>query len=110
MRKFIIPALIAGSMFAAATPASALQYGAHNAAQLQIGQLHNQIARAQQRGTISRREANGLRRQAGIVQRNYQVFSRNGLTQREYAVLRTQVQQIRHNLRVERADHDRRRG
>lgn len=109
MRKFIIPALVAGSLFAVATPASALHAG-YNPAQLQISQLHNQIARAQHRGAISPREANGLRRQAAIVQRNYRVFSRNGLTRREFAVLRSQVQQIRHNLRAERADLDRRRG
>lgn len=110
MRKVIVSALVAGTMFAAATPAYALQYGGHAQVQQQIGQLHNQIARAQQRGAISPREANGLRRQATIVQRNYRQFSRNGLNRREVAALQHQVQQIRHNLRVERRDHDRRRG
>lgn len=111
MRKFIIPALVAGSLFAVAAPASALQYGPRaQQVQQQIGQLHSQIVRAQQRGTISRREANGLRRQATIVQRNYRLFSRNGLNRSEVATLHNQVQQIRRNLRVERRDYDRRRG
>lgn len=109
MRKFIISAAAVGTMFAAA-PATAAQFGSHGQIQSQINQLASQIVRAQQRGTISPREANGLRRQASTVQRNYRVLSRNGLTNREFAVLHNQVQQIRYNLRVERRDVDRRRG
>lgn len=112
MRKFILPILVAGSVFAA-SPATA----GHNsnqpgvrAVQQQIGQLHNRIATAQQRGRISRREANGLRRQAATVQRNLHVLSRNGLTRREFGHLQSQVRVIRNNVRVERADYDRRRG
>lgn len=109
MRKLLISIVAAGALFATATPAAA-QWGGHAQVRQQIGQLHNQIARARQRGTISPREANGLRRQATLVQRNYQRFARNGLDRREVAVLQNQVQQIRHNLRVERRDTDRRRG
>ncbi len=110
MRKFIISVAAAGAMFAAAAPASAQYYGGGNQIGQQINQLHNQIARAQQNGRISPREANGLRRQAQTVQRNFRQFSRDGLNRREHAVLQQQVQQIRHNLRVERRDADRRRG
>ena len=114
MRKFIISVAAAGAMFAAAAPASAQhggQYrgGGHQIGQ-QINQLHSQIARAEQNRRISPREANGLRRQAMNVQRNFRQFSRDGLNRREHAVLQQQVQQIRHNLRVERRDADRRRG
>jgi hypothetical protein len=110
MRKFLIAPVLAGAIFAAA-PASA-QWGAYGQGQIQgeIGQLANQITRAQQRGTISPREANGLRRQAVQLQQNYRVLARNGLTQREHALLQRQVQQIRFNLRAERRDSDRRRG
>ena len=114
MRKFIISVAAAGAMFAAAAPASAQGfYGGGQAGQQigqQINQLHNQIVRAQQNGRISPREANGLKRQAATVQRNFRQFSRDGLNRREHAVLQQQVQQIRHNLRVERRDADRRRG
>lgn len=113
MRKFIIPLLAAGTMFAAA-PASA-QYGVHyqgggHQIGQQINQLHNQIVRAQQNRRISPREASGLKRQATTVQRNFRLFSRDGLNRRELAVLQQQVQQIRYNLRSERRDADRRRG
>jgi len=101
--------MVAGTLFAAA-PASATHASGYGAIQSQIGQLSNQIWRAEQRGRISHREANGLRRQAAIVHRNFRLFSRNGLSQREFAVLRSQVQQIRYNLGAERRDVDRRRG
>jgi outer membrane murein-binding lipoprotein Lpp len=109
MRKFLIAAVLAGTMVAAA-PASAAQFGGANRIQAQISQLSAQVARAEQRGAISRREANGLQRQAVQVQRNYRQFSRNGIDRREFAVLQNQVQQIRANLRIERRDVDRRRG
>lgn len=115
MRKIVISALIAGAAVVA-TPAAAQNWGyqghGYNGAQIgqQINQLQNQIAQAQRRGTISPREANGLRRQATNVQRNYRQFSRNGLDRRETALLQRQVQQVRQALRLERRDNDRRRG
>lgn len=110
MRKFIISVAVAGTMFAAAPASANHAYGNGGQIAQQINQLHHQIARAQHRGTISPREAKGLRRQAMIVQRNHRVLSRNGLSQREFAALQHQVQQVRYNLRVERRDMDRRRG
>jgi len=110
MRKIVISALIAGAAVVA-TPAAAQNWGYNgNAIGQQINQLQNQIANAQRRGTISPREANGLRRQTSQVQRNYRQFSRNGLDRREFAVLQSQVQQVRQALRFERRDTDRRRG
>jgi len=110
MRNLLISALaVAGTMVVAA-PASAAHYNGYTQIQGQIGQLADLIARARHRGTISPREANGLRRQAVTLQRNYHVLARNGLTRREFALLQRQVQQIRYNLRVERRDVDRRRG
>jgi len=112
MRKFILPVLVAGSVFAA-SPASA----AHNSnqpgvriVQQDLSRLSSRIVRAQQRGAVSPREANGLRRQAQIVRRNLHLLSRNGLTRRELVHLRSQVRVIRSNFRIERADYDRRRG
>ena len=114
MRKIVISALIAGAAVVA-SPAAAQNwgyngYGAASAVSQQIHQLQSQIANAQRRGTISPREANGLRRQASQVQRNFRLFSRNGLDRREVAVLQSQVQQVRQALRFERRDFDRRRG
>ena len=113
MRKIVISALIAGAAVVA-TPASAQSWGytRYNASGIsqQINQLHNQIARAQQRRTISPREANGLRRQATQVQRNFRRYSRNGIDRREASILQSQIQQVRYALRVERRDADRRRG
>jgi predicted RNase H-like nuclease (RuvC/YqgF family) len=118
MRKILFSALLAGTMVAAA-PASAqawrgqpAQYNQVQSNQIrqEISQLQNQIARAQQNRRISAREANALRRQAATVQRNYSLYSRNGLDRREVNALQQQVQQIRRNLQVERRDADRRRG
>jgi hypothetical protein len=104
--------------FAAAAPASAQSWRAQPAAahgqvrqeiRQEIGQLHQQIANAQQRGRISQREANGLRRQVAQLQNNYARFSRGGIDRREYAMLDGQIRQVRQNLRSERADLDRRR-
>lgn len=116
MRKIVISAMIAGAAVVA-TPAAAQGWGynqgyRHNGAAIgqQINQLHNQIAQAQRRGTISPREANGLRRQANNVQRSFRLYSRNGLDRREFAILQSQVQHVRQALRHERRDFDRRRG
>lgn len=113
MRKFLIPAIMAGAMIAAA-PASA-QPGQHRgqpAAQFQIRgemeQLSQQISRAEQRRTISRREALSLRRQLTQVQRNYNSFARNGIDRREAATLNNQLDQVRRALRSERRDNNRR--
>ena len=113
MRKIVTSALIAAAAVMA-TPAAAPGWGHDGqngrAIGQQINQLHNQIANAQRRGAISPREANGLRRQAAQVQRNFRLYSRNGIDRREAAVLQSQVQQVRQALRFERRDNDRRRG
>ena len=112
MRKILISALIAGAALAA-TPAAAQHrgYQAHgDQISQQINQLSHQIVRAQQRQAISPREANGLRRQVTTLQRNLRLYGRNGLDRREIAVLQSQINQVRHGLRAERRDNDRRRG
>ena len=113
MRKFLIPAIMAGAMFAAA-PASAQSWGFQRAGftqmRTEIQQLNNQISRAQMNRRISPREAQGLRRQVNMLQRNFRMFSRNGIDRREHAMLDNQLRHIRQNLRAERRDLDRRRG
>lgn len=123
MRKFLMSALIAGAAVAAASPAAAQGWGHNNGPRpgqhmgwnggqirAQINQLDNSISRAQQRRTISQREATGLRRQTLNLQRQYNQFARNGLDRREVSILQSGVNQVRQNLRMERLDFDRFRG
>ena len=89
MRKFLIPALILSTAFAVA-PASA-----------QHGNRHHGQAEWN-RGGPSRQAINELRR-------DLQRASRNGITGREFASLRVQVNRLQQRLRVERRDRDGRR-
>lgn len=113
MRKLIISAVIAASAIAAA-PATAqnwrLSQSVHRQIQGDINQLENRINRSAQRGVISRREANTLRRDALNVQRIYNRYSRNGLDRREVADLELRVNRLHVRLRHERRDWDGRRG
>src|SRR5688500_5559588 len=107
MRKIVL-SLAAATAFLSAMPASAqswrLQPAVAREIQRDINQLDNQITRAEQRRTISRREATGLRRQAVDLQRTYNRFSRNGLDRREVAALEMSVNRVRQNF--ERRDWD----
>jgi hypothetical protein len=114
MRKLLIPALMAAAALSGTAPASAqswrLQSSVQRQIQADISQLNNQISRAQQRRTISPREANGLRRDAFGLQRLYDNYRRNGLDRVEVTRLENQVNRLRQNLRLERRDWDNRRG
>jgi hypothetical protein len=114
MRKLLIPALMAAAAISGTAPASAqswrLQPSVQRQIQTDINQLNNQISRAQQRRTISQREAVGLRRDALSLQRLYNNYRRNGLDRVEVSRLESQVNRLRQNLRLERRDWDNRRG
>ena len=105
MRKIVISALISGAAVVA-TPASAQGWFqprpnvAHSQIRGEINQLTNQISRAEQRRTISPREAQGLRRLMIQVQRNFAAYSRNGIDRREAATLNNQLAQVRRGLRL----------
>jgi predicted RNase H-like nuclease (RuvC/YqgF family) len=113
MRKIIFAVMLASTAVAAA-PASAQGWRPQPAVQRQIqqdiNQLDNRIQRAQQRRTISQREATGLRREALNLQRRYNQFARNGLTRPEVAQLEGAVNRLHQRLRLERRDWDGRRG
>ena len=113
MRKIVISALVATAALAS-VPASAQAWRGQPVAQHQlrsdINQLERRIDNAAARRAISQREANGLRRDALQLQRLYARYSRNGLDRREIAQLERGVGQLQQRLRVERRDHDRRRG
>jgi sensor domain CHASE-containing protein len=113
MRKVLISiAMLSATM--AAIPASAqawrIQPQVQREIQGDINQLQNQIQRAQQRRTISQREAIGLRRDATNLQRTYNNYLRGGLNRTEVAALQTQVNRIHLRLKLERRDWDGRRG
>ncbi len=133
MRKFIVSVAIATATLAA-VPAAAQNHGRHSGwdqrgpdrhqgwhqrgpGRHAVGQLLQQLDRAEQRiqrsvrrGMISPREAFGLRREAGQVRGRLHWAGRNGLSGREFASLRFQVDRLEQRLRVERRDRDGRRG
>lgn len=78
-----------------------------NSIRQQIWRLDQDVDRAAQRGTISRREAMGLRRDVSNLRNQFQVYNRNGLNFQEVRVLQGRVNQVRTRLRLERADWDR---
>jgi hypothetical protein len=78
-----------------------------NAIRQQIWNLDRQIDRAAQRGTLSRREAMGLRRDVANLRNQYQIYNRNGLNFQEVRILQQRVNNVRTRLRLERADWDR---
>lgn len=75
-----------------------------------INDLRRDIDKAAARRMISKREADGLRRDASNVQRLYADYSRNGLSAREVQTLRAKVDRIHFALKDERRDRDGRRG
>ncbi len=120
MRKLMISMALASATLAGAavaTPAAAevtfQRYGGgfQPAREIRrdISQLHNRIQLAQRRGTISRREAVGLRRDVNRLEAQFSRFSRNGLDRREIGQLRAGINQVEMRLRAERRDRDRRR-
>lgn len=113
MRKILISLALATASVGgvAATPALAQSYGYAPARQIQrdINQLENRIERAAQRGTISRREAVSLRREANQIDRLFSRYQRNGLNRAEVNELRGRINRVEARLRVERRDRDGRR-
>ncbi|HST36265.1 MAG TPA: hypothetical protein VLK25_06515 [Allosphingosinicella sp.] len=134
MRKLLFSVAIATATIAAAVPAAASAQGyghqGHgNQGQGQQGwnrggpsraaindllgdlsRVDNGIARSVQRRIISQREAFGLRREASQVRAQLNRASRNGINNREFAMLRGQVNRLETRLRIERRDRDGRRG
>jgi len=76
----------------------------------ELAQVESRIERSARRGIISPREAFGLRRQANQVRFQLNRAGRNGLSGREFASLRVQVNRLEQRVRMERRDRDGRRG
>lgn len=115
-KKFAAPLALAVAGLTVAMPAQARNDAWHltparNAEiRQEVNSLYNAVDRAAARGTISKREANGLRNQARDVQRLYKSYARNGLTRGEVASLQNRINSVRVALRMERRDWDNRRG
>ena len=135
MRKFLISAVLV-SAAAVAAPASAQYYdynrgynqgynqgygydegsgynqgyGRGGNVEQQLDQIQNRIRRAAERGRISRSEANRLFRQADQIDRLYDRYRYNGLSQREVQDIQYRIQNLRQRLQYERQEdrYDRR--
>ena len=134
MRKLLVTVAIATAALAAVPAAAQFHPGRHQGwdqrgpdrhrgwqqhgpSRHAIAQLLQQLDRAEQRihrsarrGIISNREAFGLLRQASQVRNRLHWAGRNGLSGREFASLRFQVDRLEQRLRMERRDRDGRRG
>jgi hypothetical protein len=125
--KLVLSAIVGSASLAAAVPAQAQNYppqrgqydnrydnrwdarGQANAIRVQIEQLEQRVRRTDNRDRISEREAAVLRRDVSNLRQQYRDYSRNGLTQREAQVLQSRIQQVRQRLTYERRDGDNRR-
>lgn len=74
-----------------------------------LDRIDMRIERGMQRGTLSRREAFGLRRDAQQIRFQLRRSGRDGIGGRELGRLRFQVAQLEQRLRAERNDRDGRR-
>lgn len=130
MRKFLISALVLSTVVGVA-PAAANHGGYHsnrghsgqhagwnrggpsrqaiNELVRDLNRAEMRIDRSAQRRIISQREAFSLKREANQIQRRLNMASRNGISGREFGMLRTQVNRLEQRLRIERQDRDGRR-
>jgi hypothetical protein len=129
MRKFLIPALVLSTVVGVA-PAAANHGGYHsdrgygqntgwnrggpsrqaiNELIRDLNRAESRIDRSAQRRIISQREAFGLHREANQIERQLQRAARNGISGREFGMLRSQVNRLEQRLRIERQDRDGRR-
>jgi len=74
-----------------------------------LDRIDARIERGMQRGTLSRREAFGLRRDAQQIRFQLRGSQRDGIRGRELGQLRFQVARLEQRLRSERNDRDGRR-
>lgn len=107
MRKFILSAAIL-SVVAVSAPAAAAApqhrgYQGHRFEQ-QIDQIEDRIDRLRDRRQISRKEANRLERQAEQLDRLHDRYRRGGLNRAEANDLQNRIQNLRQQIRWERAD------
>lgn len=106
MRKLILSAAILSAVAVAAPAAAAAQHrGYQNAGiEQQLDQIENRIDRLRDRRQISRGEANRLERQAEQIDRLHDRYRRGGLNRAEVRDLQGRIQNLRGQIRWDRAD------
>ena len=121
MRKILVSVALATATLAA-VPAAAQYNGNHGWHQrrpdrravpnllAELNQVEQRNERSARRGIISPREAFGLRREANQIRARLSRSGRDGLSGREFANLRIQVNRLEQRVRLERRDRDGRRG
>ena len=118
MRKLLISAALATATIAAAVPATAMaqpHYGWQRSGpnRAQVVNLLRDLNRVDQRINrapgISRREAMSLRREAAGIRLQLNRAQRNGISNREFGVLRGEVNRLQQRVRMENRDRDNRR-
>ena len=125
MRKVFISAILAASTLAIAAPAAAQnyqpQYGAPygnaygynnnrgqvRVLQVRVNQLEQQIRQLDRRNILSDREANRLRYQANMIERQLRAASYNGLNRNEYRSIEVRLARLEQNIRHQATDGNR---
>jgi len=124
MRKVLISAILAASTVAIAAPAAAQnyqpQYGAPygnaygqnnrgqvRVLQVRVNQLEQQIRQLDRRNILSDREANRLRYQANMIERQLRAASYNGLNRSEYRSIELRLARLEQNIRHQATDGNR---
>lgn len=128
MRKLFISTILAASTLAMAAPAAAQWvpaygnqygnqygngYGYNNSRgqvrvlQVRVNQLERQIRQLDRRNILSDREANRLRYQANMIERQLRVASSNGLNRNEYRSIELRLARLEQNIRYQANDGNR---
>ena len=112
MRNLMISAALLATVAAAAPAAAQYQdygrgnYGYNQGQNInqQLRNLSQRIDRAYQRRLVSPREANRLQGEVQQIDRLYDRYRRNGVSQREHFALQDRIQRVRQQIRWERQE------
>lgn len=119
MRKFLISATLLASSLAIAAPAAAQwaqpnygygynhNYGSVRSLQVRLNNIERQINRLDSRNILSEREADRLRYQANMIERQIRQLSRNGLNPYERRNIEVRIARLEQNVRYQANDGNR---
>lgn len=130
MRKFLISATLLASSLAIAAPAAAQwaqpsygqgygqgygygynnNYGQVRSLQVRLNNIERQINRLDSRNILSEREADRLRYQANMLERQIRQLGRNGLNGYERRNIEIRLARLEQNVRYQASDGNRRYG
>ena len=106
MRQFILSAVIRSSVVAVAPAAAQHRNNQYRPAGIeqQLDQIERRIDRLRDRRQISRQEAARLEQRAERIDRLHDRYRRGGLNRAEARDLQNRIQNLRGQIRWERAD------